>query len=867
MGSASAGDLQFNTYQKNLLNWLPTPLVSDATTSGTYRIHQMDQPTQNPRLRYAIKIRKDADRDYWVDFRQLFSSNAWVQGGVFVHWSPWASSKSGSHLLDATPGSIDGKTDAPVVVGRTFSDVETGIHITPVSKNTTAPPSMDVVVNLGTFPGNRPPTLVVSASDTSIATNTAVTFTATASDPDGDVLSYAWDFGDKSFSTANSPLVTKSWGSAGEYRVRCTASDMKGKTTSASVIVTVGSPTTFRIAGTITADGLPLANVRVHNSLTGTSYREAYTDEDGTYTLSRLSAGTYTVGTQLYGYTFTPTGSASVTVGPNRSGMDFTAASQAVVSIAVLDEDCSEGANSGTFRISRTGSTAAARTVSLYSPSGTAFRSTDYTLLPDIVAASPFQTFTIPAGQAFLDVVVTAKVDSTVESYESVVLELVPSTSYVLGVAATTLWIADGNTANPLVRLRIPDRDADESGDSGQFVIERIGSTTEALNVGITLGGTATNGTDYSGVPSTATIPAGASSVTVDVIPVQDSLVETRETVILTIATGSSYTRASSSADYAGTVNLHDDDQPVLTVVATDGSASEAGNDPGIFTVTRTGPTGEALTLNYGLTGSALHGADYVTLPGTLTIPAGSSVGTVVITPIDDTIGEPSQTVVFQVRGGLDYTVGAASNATVTIADNDLPYAAIAVTTGPAVEGGTAGVFKVTTTGTGSGNITMRYTVSGTAENGTDYTTLGGTLSIGKNSTSTITISTIQDAFIEGYETVTITLDPDAAYSLAVDPSATMNIQDDDAPQVNASATDDYFSETNGSLAKFFVSRTGSKTESLTVDYTLGGTATAGSDYTVPSGSVTIPANSTGAFVNISLLADTLAEGTETIGT
>ena len=312
-------------------------------------------------------------------------------------------------------------------------------------------------------------------------------------------------------------------------------------------------------------------------------------------------------------------------------------------------------------------------------------------------------------------------------------------------------------------------------------------------------------------------------------------------------------------------MNLHDDDQPILTVVATDGSASESGNDPGIFTVTRTGSTAAALTLNYGLTGSALHGTDYVALPGVLTIPAGSAVGTVVITPIDDEIGEPSQTVVFQLRGGLNYTVGAPSSATVTIVDNDLPYASITVNTGPAIESATAGIFKVTTTGSGSGNITVKYTVSGTATEGTDFAALSGTLSIGKNATSNITISALQDSFIEGYETVIITLDPDPAYSLALDSSATMNLQDDDAPQVNVSTTSDFFSETDGSLAKFFVSRTGATTGALTVNYSLSGTATAGSDYTTPSGSVVIPSGSAGAYVDISMLADTLAEGTETI--
>ena len=866
MGSASAGDLQYNAYEKNILNWMPTALVNDATTSGTYRIYQMDQPRQDPRLRYALKIRKDSDRDYWVDLRQRFPTNAWVQGGVFLHWSPWLPSAGGSHLLDTTPGSPDGKTDAPIPIGRTFSDVESGVHITPIAKNTTtSPTSVDVVVNLGTFAGNSAPVVTVAASATSVAVSTNVTFTATATDADGDVLSYAWDFGDKSFSTTNARVVSKSWATVGEYRVRCTASDMKGGTASASVIVTVGSPGTFRIAGKITLGGLPLKDVRVHNGLTGTSYREAYTDSDGTYTLVGLSAATYSVGTELYGYTFTPA-TTSIAVGPNASGVNFTASALAAVSIAVQDADCSEGANTGAFRITRTGATAAALTVQLYSPTGTATKGTDYTLTPDVVALSPYQTFTIPAGQSFLDVIVTAIDDTSVESFERVTLELAPSANYVLGLATATIWIADSDTVNPLVRMSVTKRDATEGGDGGQFLIERIGATTNALNVTVAMSGTATAGSDYVAIPTTVTIPAGASTVLVNVTPLQDTIIETVETIILTISTGSGYVRAASLADYQGTVNLYDDDGPTVTVVATDSTASEAANDPGVFTITRTGDTTLPLTVNYGLTGSALHGTDYVALPGVLTIPAGSAVGTVVITPIEDSIGEPSQTAVLEIRGGLGYAIGAASSATVTITDNsDVPYVSIAMTAGPALESGTAGTFRVTTTGTGAGNITVKYTVSGTATNGTDYAALGGTLSMARNTTANITITPIQDLIVEGNETIIITLTPDPAYSLALDASAMMNLQDDDAPQVNVSGTDDFFTETNGSLAKFFISRTGATTGALTVNYTLGGTATAGLDYTAPSGTVTIAAGAVGAYVDVSMLDDTIAEGTETL--
>ena len=49
------------------------------------------------------------------------------------------------------------------------------------------------------------------------------------------------------------------------------------------------------------------------------------------------------------------------------------------------------------------------------------------------------------------------------------------------------------------------------------------------------------------------------------------------------------------------------------------------------------------------------------------------------------------------------------------------------------------------------------------------------------------------------------------------------------------------------------------------ITYTLSGTATAGKDYTAPSGTVTIPAGETSATVSIAILDDELSEGAETI--
>ena len=54
------------------------------------------------------------------------------------------------------------------------------------------------------------------------------------------------------------------------------------------------------------------------------------------------------------------------------------------------------------------------------------------------------------------------------------------------------------------------DSTASETGrQPGVIRVQRTGDTTNPLTVNLSIGGTATNGTDYTTVPTTVTIPAG----------------------------------------------------------------------------------------------------------------------------------------------------------------------------------------------------------------------------------------------------------------------------------------------------------------------------------------------------------------------
>ncbi len=111
---------------------------------------------------------------------------------------------------------------------------------------------------------------------------------------------------------------------------------------------------------------------------------------------------------------------------------------------------------------------------------------------------------------------------------------------------------------------------------------------------------------------------------------------------------------------------------PTVAIAAIDANAAETGTDPGIFRITRTGDTTNALSVSYTVAGQASNGTDYTpNLTGTATISAGQSFVDITITPVDDALVEGNETVTLTLASSANYALGTAT-ATVTIADNDV---------------------------------------------------------------------------------------------------------------------------------------------------------------------------------------------------
>jgi len=165
---------------------------------------------------------------------------------------------------------------------------------------------------------------------------------------------------------------------------------------------------------------------------------------------------------------------------------------------------------------------------------------------------------------------------------------------------------------------------------------------------------------------------------------------------------------------------------PAVSVVASAATATEAGPTSGAFTFSRTGDTSQALTVHYAVSGTALPGADYVALPGVVTLDAGVASQVVPVTPVDDPAVEPNENVIVAVIPDPTYVLGS-GGAVVTIVSNDQPSDLMVTTlTGPTTAGAGASITVNDTTknqgqGTSSASATGFYLSTNTTIDATDF--------------------------------------------------------------------------------------------------------------------------------------------------
>lgn len=508
--------------------------------------------------------------------------------------------------------------------------------------------------------------------------------------------------------------------------------------------------------------------------------------------------------------------------------------------------------------------------------------------------------------------------DNVDEDNETIIIRLSNASGAVFVPDSNGNPVQDGAT-NVTVTIRDSDSEPEVTfdspsvyeGDSGETVVEFTATLSRPSSREVTIGyatygGTAAHVSDYGQVqPFFKTFRD--STVTEVTFPIEvkgDTRIEENETIVIGFA---GLNNARSRRGHRGILTILNDDYNLLVTAPEDVDEGATGStSPREFTatitpaITGTSNLSMEVTAGYVLGGNATVNEDYTVPAGdsTVTFGTGETTKTITVVVEGDATVEADETVevslveetttTITVVGADDTTEvqqtddsgtrirAGAGTASFTIRNDDHQLSV----TSPAVAENATGEdatlsFVATLNPAVDGVVSVRYTLSGSATAGADYTppTGDGTLTFNPSETmKTIAVAPIDDDLVEEDETVEVALvllTSPAGVTVGIDGEnhpGVGTIQDDDRYQLSIEVESVDEGNANTVAMAFTVMLSPSPTITLSVDYRLGGTATAGEDYEpVEDGTLEFLPNETLKTITVNVIGDVMAEADETV--
>ncbi len=158
---------------------------------------------------------------------------------------------------------------------------------------------------------------------------------------------------------------------------------------------------------------------------------------------------------------------------------------------------------------------------------------------------------------------------------------------------------------------------------------------------------------------------------------------------------------------------------------------------------------------------------DDMEVTATFDVPAGETVGT---KDVAVSFPTPTGTITLTLPGGF------------SVLGDGLPMVTVAATDGYAAEASqNPGTFTISRAGGTDGDLTVQLSLGGSATEGNDFPAMARTAMILDGQASVaMTVTPVDDDEAESTETVTLSVEADAAYSIGTADSATVSIADDD---------------------------------------------------------------------------------------
>lgn len=488
-------------------------------------------------------------------------------------------------------------------------------------------------------------------------------------------------------------------------------------------------------------------------------------------------------------------GSHSTTVGFSASGTAYTGLSIPSLTVSITDNDSAgttvsaaavtttEAGGTGTFTFNLNTQPTANVTVVLASNDTTEG------------AVSPSSLTFTPGNFSTIQTVTLTGVDDSVDDGNigyGTTFTLVSADPAYNNLAVTTKAVT--NTDNDTAGFTItPISNAlREDGTSGRFTVRLTSEPTAAVTIGVAV----SDATEAAVSAATLTFDANnwndPQEVTVSGIDdsLNDGNIATSVVLSADTTTGDTNYDNLDPADVA--ISTEDDDQAGVVVSVPAIATTETGSVV-TFTVQLLSEPSADVTIPL----SSSDTTEATVAPGaglTFTSANWNVPQTVTVTPVDDFAvdGSVAYTVVLGTVTDIEstgYTGLNPTDVTATNADNDAAAFTLSATTATTSEGATASVIQVVLTSQPSANVTLTITGLVATEGSLSATTLTFTPTGGTawNVPQDLTITGVNDAYDDGDQVYTLTLDPsstDGAYNPLSNQTISVTNTDNDAAGV-----------------------------------------------------------------------------------
>jgi hypothetical protein len=386
----------------------------------------------------------------------------------------------------------------------------------------------------------------------------------------------------------------------------------------------------------------------------------------------------------------------------------------------------------------------------------------------------------------------------------------------------------------------------------------------------------ATAGVDYQASAGTLTFAPGVTSQTIAVLVNGDRVYESNESFYVRLSDPTN----AFVVDDLGTGTIVDDEPYVSIEPYVSGAEGNTGTTPFTFTVTLSAVSDVPVTVDYATAdftdeeaawwgiSPATAGVDYVAASGTLIFAACQTSQTITVLVHGDRLLESNEWFLVNLSnsGGLPISNSQAGG---EIVDDET---LISINSGVSVVEGNTGTsaltFTVTLTAASTDPVTVSYATadgSATAASG-DYQALSGTLTFAPGETSkTVTVLVNGDRLGETNESVYVNLTSASGAYFGNGRDRGMGTILDDEPRISVSdVTKAEGKKGQTTLFTFTVTLSAAYDQPVTVSYrTADGTARAGEDYAVRTGTITFAPGETTKTITIEVKGDSKKEVNE----